>query len=156
MSFAQVNAARIYKGSISQEQVPMGELNFSQFPVTGVVTTFDATSVCPDSASTATAISCGVKTQSGVLGIAAQEETRNIAEMLKEDGWRIGIISTVPMNHATPAAFYAHVPSRGDYYDIAMQMAIRITSYNVCYTKLLRRGCFVCCWRKTREDQTII
>jgi alkaline phosphatase len=44
--------------------------------------------------------------------------------MFKEDGKKIGIVSTVALNHATPAAFYAHVPSRGDYYNIAMQMAL--------------------------------
>ncbi len=126
MSFAQVNAAQIYKGSISQEELDIGKLSFTQFPVTGMATTYDATSFCPDSASAGTALSCGIKTKSGVLGLAADKETRpkNIAEMLKEDGRKIGIISTVSINNATPAAFYAHVPSRSDYYDIAMQMAL--------------------------------
>lgn len=125
MSFAQVNAAQIYKGSMSQEEPAISELNFAQFPVTGMATTYDDTSFCPDSASTGTALSCGIKTQSGVLGLAADKETqpKNIAEMFKEDGRRIGIVSSVSINNATPAAFYAHVPSRGDYYDIAMQMA---------------------------------
>jgi alkaline phosphatase len=88
--------------------------------------TYDATSFCPDSASAGTALSCGIKTKSGVLGLEADKETqpKNIAEMFKEDGKKIGIVSTVALNHATPAAFYAHVPSRGDYYNIAMQMAL--------------------------------
>lgn len=32
-------------------------------------------------------------------------------------------MTTVTINHATPAAYYAHVPSRGDYYEIATQLA---------------------------------
>ena len=36
---------------------------------------------------------------------------------------KIGIVTTVTINHATPAAYYAHIPSRNDYYEIALQMA---------------------------------
>jgi alkaline phosphatase len=42
---------------------------------------------------------------------------------LKEDGYQIGIISTVPLNHATPGAFYANSKSRDDYYNISTQIA---------------------------------
>ncbi len=131
MSFAQVNAAQIYKGSIFGGELTMGKLNFAQFPVTGMAATYDATSFCPDSAAAGTALSCGIKTKSGVLGLAADKETmqKNIAEMFQEDGRKIGIVSTVAINHATPAAFYAHVPSRGDYYGIAMQMALSDVDY---------------------------
>ena len=43
--------------------------------------------------------------------------------MLRDKGWKIGIVSTVTINHATPAAYYAHVASRNDYYEIGLQMA---------------------------------
>ena len=124
MAFAQVNAAQIYKGSGNGQEPAIGSLSFTQFPVTGMVTTFDETSVCPDSASTATALSCGIKTKSGVIGMTGDKEepAESIAEMLKSDGKKIGIVSTVSLNNATPAAFYAHVGSRGDYHDIALQM----------------------------------
>ncbi|OON94289.1 MAG: alkaline phosphatase, partial [Candidatus Epulonipiscium fishelsonii] len=46
-----------------------------------------------------------------------------LPELLKEDGYKIGIVSTVTLNHATPAASYAHTESRNNYYDIAIQMA---------------------------------
>ncbi len=122
MAFAQVNAAQIFKGSA--QDVAIGSLSFTEFPITGMVTTFDETSVCPDSASTATALSCGIKTQSGVIGMTGDKASspESITEMLKRDGKRIGIVSTVSLNNATPAAFYAHAASRGDYYDIAVQM----------------------------------
>ncbi len=125
MSHVQVNAAQVYKGNNTEGEVEISSLNFTQFPVSGVVTTYDSTSFCPDSASTATALSCGVKTHSGVLGLAVDKTTKpqNITEMLQADGKKIGIVSSVTINHATPAAFYAHIESRNDYYEIALQMA---------------------------------
>lgn len=129
MAFAQVNAAQIFKGSSDGQTI--GSLSFTEFPVTGTATTYDETSVCPDSASAATALACGIKTKSGVLGMAGDKETvpESITEKLKNNGKKIGVLSTVSLNNATPAAFYAHVPSRGDYYDIAMQMAPGAVDY---------------------------
>ncbi len=125
MSHVQVNAAQVYLGNNTSGEVATKNLNFTQFPVSGVATTHDSTSFCPDSASTATAISCGVKTHSGVLGLEVDKTTapESITEKLKAAGKKIGIVSSVTINHATPAAFYAHVPSRNDYYDIALQLA---------------------------------
>ena len=125
MSYAQVNAAQVYLGNNTSGEVETESLNFTQFPVGGSVTTYDSTSFCPDSASTATALSCGVKTHSGVLGLEVDKVTRpeSITELLKDAGMRIGIVSTVTINHATPAAFYAHIASRNEYYDIALQLA---------------------------------
>ncbi len=125
MSHVQVNAAQVYGGNNKSGEVDTGKLNFTMFPVAGVATTHDSTSFCPDSASTATALSCGVKTHSGVLGLEADKTTvpESITEMLKAEGKKIGIVSSVTINHATPAAFYAHIASRNDYYDIALQMA---------------------------------
>ncbi|MEA4891367.1 MAG: alkaline phosphatase [Peptococcaceae bacterium] len=46
-----------------------------------------------------------------------------ISEKLKEQkGYKIGIITSVNLNHATPAAFYAHQPSRSNYYQIGQEM----------------------------------
>src|SRR5208337_5139105 len=77
------------------------------------------------SASTATAISCGHKTRSGVIGEDAEGKIsyESIAEVAKKRGLKVGILSTVSLDHATPAAFYAHVPSRMQMYDISMQLA---------------------------------
>ena len=125
MSHVQVNAAQVYNGNNTAGEVTPGPLNFTQFPVAGVATTYDSTSFCPDSASTATSISCGVKTHSGVIGLNVDKTTApdSITELLKADGRKIGIVSSVTINHATPAAFYAHIASRNNYYDIALQMA---------------------------------
>jgi alkaline phosphatase len=67
-----------------------------------------------------------LQTHSGVIGMEVDKTTvaENISEKLSaQKNMKIGIISSVTINHATPAAFYSHVPSRNEYYDIAMQMA---------------------------------
>jgi len=126
MSHVQINAAQVLKGNNTKGSVSLEKLTFTEFPVSGLQTTYDATSFCPDSASTATSLSSGYKTHSGVLGLGIDKQYvgKNIAERLKEQkDWKVGIVSTVTINHATPAAYYAHVPSRNNYYDIGIQMA---------------------------------
>ena len=41
---------------------------------------------------------------------------------LQADGWRVGTVTSVPFNHASPAAMYAHNVHRDDYQDIAREM----------------------------------
>lgn len=46
-----------------------------------------------------------------------------ITEQIRDNtDMKIGVISSVNLNHATPAAFYAHVPSRSRYYDIGLEL----------------------------------
>ena len=125
MSSPQTNSAQVYNGRNQSGLVELQELTFTQFPVVGLQYTQDSTSFCPDSASTATSLSSGFKTHSGVIGMGVDRVTpgTTIAEMLHDKGWKIGIVSTVTINHATPAAYYAHIASRNDYYEIGLQMA---------------------------------
>lgn len=130
MSYPQFQIAADYLGAMEDpnpEILKGGKaLNFMNFPVVGSATTFDSTSFAPDSASTATSIATGFKTHSGVVNM---DETKTksyetIAEKLKKQlGYKIGVISTVNLNHATPAAFYAHQPTRNNYYEISEELA---------------------------------
>lgn len=125
MSYSQVYSAEAYKGkTLNPEKVGISQLNFTTFPVAGTATTYDASSICPDSASTATSISTGNKTLSGVVNmdVTKTAKFKTITEMVKEKGYKVGIISSVSINHATPAAFYAHQPSRSNYYDIGIEL----------------------------------
>ena len=100
-------------------------LNFMNFPVAGSAVTYDSNSFCPDSASTATSLSTGHKTYSGTINM---DETGSVAyetiaeKLAAQKGWEIGIISSVNLNHATPAAFYAHQASRNNYYEIGLEL----------------------------------
>lgn len=100
-------------------------LTMMNFPVVGSAQTYDSTSFAPDSASTATSIATGNKTWSGSINVSEDftQEYETIAEKLKaQKDYKIGIISSVNLNHATPAAFYAHQASRSNYYEIGQEL----------------------------------
>ncbi|MGN0250547.1 MAG: alkaline phosphatase [Oliverpabstia sp.] len=100
-------------------------LSMMNFPVAGSAQTYDSTSFAPDSASTATSIATGNKTWSGSINVSTDftQEYETIAEKLKtQKDYKIGIVSSVNINHATPAAFYAHQASRNNYYDIGLEL----------------------------------
>ncbi|MFR8468769.1 alkaline phosphatase [Eisenbergiella tayi] len=100
-------------------------LTMMNFPIAGSAQTYDSTSFAPDSASTATSIATGNKTWSGSINVSEDftQTYETIAEKLKaQKDMKIGILSTVNLNHATPAAFYAHQASRSSYYDIGLEM----------------------------------
>ncbi len=130
MSYPQIQAASDYLGAVGQNRnskVLTGNkyLDFMKFPVAGSAVTYDSTSFCPDSASTATSLSTGNKTYSGTINM---DETQTVAyetiseKLKKQLGYKIGVISTVNLNHATPAAFYSHQASRNNYYEIGLEM----------------------------------
>jgi alkaline phosphatase len=99
-------------------------LLMNTFPAQGVTTTHAADRFITGSAAAGTAMACGQKTNIGFVGMdPRQQEVMSVAELAKEQGKKVGIISSVSIDHATPAAFYAHVPSRGQYYDIAVALA---------------------------------
>ena len=133
MSYPQIQAAQYYNGvkkngviNAEEGNYPTQEkLSFMNFPISGTVTTYDSTSLCPDSASTATSLSTGEKTLSSVINM---DETKTksyetITEKLKKQlGYKIGIVTSVNIDHATPGAYYAHVPARSKYYDMGLQL----------------------------------
>lgn len=125
MSMTQVNAAEIYANARANSEIKIEKLGFTQFPVSGLTTTYDYGSFITDSASSATALATGKKTLSGVINMDPGKTVAytTITEQLKAQGWKIGVVSSVSLDHATPAAFYAKVPSRGNMYDIALQLA---------------------------------
>lgn len=76
-----------------------------------------------DSAAAATALATGHKTANGMI---ATDETgapfETLIERAESKGMMTGIVTSVPISHATPAAFAAHDASRNDYTGIAGQM----------------------------------
>ena len=128
MGTAQIQSARFYKGTVDNNgAVTEADLSFTSFPTVGSVTTYDSTSFCPDSASTATSIATGHKTESGVINMCPWTRDvpyETIAEKLHaQKGYKVGVISSVNIDHATPAAFYAHQNSRKNYYQIGVELA---------------------------------
>ncbi|MBP7263975.1 MAG: alkaline phosphatase [Spirochaetia bacterium] len=124
MSMAQVSAAEVYSNALASKTPGQARLGFTQFPSQGLPTTYDSSSIITDSASAGTAIATGNKTASGVINMDPGKtlKFKTIAEYAKEMGWKVGVVSNVSLDHATPASFYAKVPSRGDMYSIATQL----------------------------------
>ena len=141
MSYAQIQATSDFLGALKDEDYFIVQpslddnqnatlsgpeyLNFMNFAAAGSAVTYDYNSFAPDSASTATSISAGQKTYSGSINvdITGTETYETITEKVhKQLGMKVGIISTVNLNHATPAAFYAHQASRNKYYEIGEEM----------------------------------
>ena len=143
MSYPQFQAAADYLGAVADKDYRKSlpstdydtregavldgpvDLSFMKFEVAGSAKTYDSCSFAPDSASTATSIATGRKTYSGMINVdesgSATYET--IAEKLhKQKGYKVGVISSVNLNHATPAAFYAHQASRNNYYEIGLEL----------------------------------
>ena len=141
MSYPQFQSASDYLGALADPDYQLAEpslddnqgavldgpvaLNFMDFDVVGSAVTYDSNSFAPDSASTATSISTGHKTYSGSINVdeTATVEYETITEKVHDQlGMKVGVISSVNLNHATPAAFYAHQASRNDYYDIGLEL----------------------------------
>ncbi len=94
-------------------------MNMTNFPVQGVTTTHANNRFITGSAAAATALACGHKTNIDYIGVDPElKPLRTIAEMAKERGMKVGIISSVSIDHATPACFYAHQPNRSMYHEI--------------------------------------
>ncbi len=98
-------------------------LNFSKFPVTGLVSTYSENADITCSAAAGTAMSTGSKTNNGMLAMDTDtNRLTSIAYKIHNSGIPVGIVSTVTLDHATPAAFYANFPDRRGYYEIALQL----------------------------------
>ena len=141
MSYPQIQSTSDFLGALDDEDYWQAQpslddnqgaildgpeyLNFMNFEAAGSAVTYDSNSFAPDSASTATSIATGYKTYSGSINV---DETgtisyETIAEKLRDQkDWEIGVITSVNLNHATPAAFYAHQASRSSYYEIGLEL----------------------------------
>ena len=141
MSYPQIQSTSDYLGALADEDYWQAQpslddnggavldgpeyLNFMNFEGVGSAVTYDSNSFAPDSASTATSLSTGHKTYSGSINVdeTGTVEYETISEKLhSQKGYSIGVITSVNLNHATPAAFYAHQASRNDYYDIGLEL----------------------------------
>ena len=124
MSSAQVELTEIYQNSIVQKKVDEQEkLTFTQFPIIGIRKNYSGTDYVPDSAASATALSSGTLTYNSSINVDMNgNEVKSITYDFHKQGKKIGIISTMTLNHATPAAFYASAPGRYDYSNIAYDM----------------------------------
>lgn len=129
MASAQIHAAEAFLASQSKGDQGAGKaparLAMRKLPVLGTCTTYARNRFITDSAAAATALACGRKTDVGVVSMAPDRQTAypTLAELAHGTGRSVGIVSSVSIDHATPACFYAHMPSRNSYHEISLQLA---------------------------------
>jgi len=119
--------ARWYKG---------GPLALDEMFLSGY-RTYGADSIITDSAPAATAHATGFKTSDKFIGVLPKEVTipgltpiaedlkykpvATVLEGAKIKGKSVGLVATSNIQHASPAAYSAHWPDRGNYNEIAQQ-----------------------------------
>jgi alkaline phosphatase len=115
MGLGQITAGRTAKGSLELEQFTHIGLLLTQAYGDDYIT---------DSAAAATAISTGVATFNGMIGMGPDSLPRTtILERAKALGKKTGIVTVCSITHATPASFVAHTPSREMELEIARQIS---------------------------------
>lgn len=109
--------AQVYSGMTANG----GHLFLENFKNIGFSKTYSSDKYVTDSAAGGTALSSGVKTYNGAIGVDPYKKpVVNIVEMAIKKGLKTGLVSTSSITHATPASFIAHVDSRKSFDDIAL------------------------------------
>lgn len=123
MGVNQVNGTEMYLGEM-KGKIGTEALTFTNFPYAGLVKTYSQSNPITDSAAGGTALATGVKTKNGTIGMdhTHTKPLQSVAEKAHQKGARVGIATSVSVDHATPASFYAHQPSRKMYYEIGTDL----------------------------------
>lgn len=96
-------------------------LSFDPYLV-GSVETSATDNRVTDSAASATAYACGIKTYNGAIAMRPDETPcRTVLEAAEARGMVSGLVATSRITHATPASFATHVPQRSQEAEIASQ-----------------------------------
>jgi alkaline phosphatase len=129
MASPQIHATEAYLASLEGDDADPGsikaaKLTMTGFPVQGMQMSFANNRFITDSAAAGTALACGMKTNVGVVSMDPNGKSSyvTLAETAKKKGMKVGIISSVSIDHATPAVFYSHSESRNNYEQIGEQL----------------------------------
>lgn len=114
MGISQITSGLIVNGN---------KLELERCKHVGLIKTFSSDDLITDSAAGATAFACGKKTGNGELSVIPNttRPMTTIVELAHERKMATGLVATSYIQHATPAAFYAHIPNRALYEDITME-----------------------------------
>ena len=123
MGVNQVNAAETF-GAAIEGTIGIKPLTFPSFPHVALVNTQSASHGITDSAAGGTALATGRKTYNNAIGVLTDSITpvTSVAVWAKEAGAAVGIATSVSVDHATPACFYAHQKHRKMYAEIGREL----------------------------------
>jgi len=115
MSIAQISAAMYSTKS---------PFHLEQFPVVGLHKTHSASDLITDSAAAATTFATGKKTYNNAIGVDIDSlPLYTLMEEARDRNMATGLVTTVPITHATPAAFVAHQNNRVLSENIALDLS---------------------------------
>ena len=119
MGQAQVNLAEAYQATMDNKK-GFEHFGFTEFPAVGFASTYAFNNFITGSAASGTALATGHKTNINRISMdpEGKQPFKTIAEKFKESGMKVGILTSVSIDHATPAVFYAHQPKRSMYFEI--------------------------------------
>ena len=124
MGFSHIALTEAYNAA-KDGKIGSEPLGFTQFPVMGMATSYSASNMITCSSAAGTALSTGFKTNNGMLGTAPDSsDLKSISYMIHDAGYKVGVMTSVTIDHATPASFYANSTARNDYYTIAAQLPL--------------------------------
>ena len=105
-------------------KIGRGMLVINTLPFHATTRTNSSSSLVTDSAAAATAIACGEKTKNGRIGMDhdGKRNLESVAKVAKATGKKVGIVTSVTINHATPAGFYGNRPHRSEYYALGLDL----------------------------------
>lgn len=123
LGVSTVTAARILQGQQTGAAGEENQLSFEHFPATALVKTYNTDRQTAEAAGAMTAILTGLKTRATSIGLdqtpslgqcqeAFGHEAKSLLETAKDAGLAAGVVSTMRITHAVPAATYAHVSDR--------------------------------------------
>lgn len=133
MASVQIHTAEAYLASLDVNDIDDKGLNKSvdlamnsELAHTGLQKTWCYNQLITDSAAAGTAMACGMKTYAGAIAVDPEDPNvayKTLAELAKDQGKKVGILSSVSLDHATPAVFYSHQDTRNKYFHIAQEAA---------------------------------
>jgi len=133
MASVQIHAAEAFLAAIDVNDIDDSYLSKStdlamnaEMPYVGMQKTWAWNQLITDSAAAGTALACGYKTYVGAISVDPEDPNvsyKTLAELAKEQNKKVGIVSSVSLDHATPAVFYAHQDTRNKYFHIAQEAA---------------------------------
>lgn len=124
MGLAQVNLTQGYLAAL-EDRIGFVPLNFTKFPQVGFAGTYANNQMITGSAAAGTALATGHKTNIGRLSMDSSGSVpyESIATKAKKAGYKVGVVTSTSIDHATPAVFYANQPDRNNYFEIGVQLA---------------------------------
>jgi alkaline phosphatase len=123
MGVTTMTVSRIYQGQKGRRDGVSNKLVYETLPYAAFSRTYSHDSQVTDSAPSAAAMTTGVKSRNGTIGVNSsvaendcvaglKNQVTTIAELAEMAGMATGAVTTTRVTHATPAATYAHVAGR--------------------------------------------